>query len=230
MSAEKRLGMILRHKQRSNVLFWKKKKNNVLTPFWSNNDRTTSMSCWAVWFTWFEEIEPKRRRTLLEINTEIEINTDETNLQRSNELACVIGINGEGVRRQKSVSPPIPPFIILKWVAKHYQTVDLPKREPQVGRGLFGLQIAIFQIHKIFNISYFLQCNLSFGKKYLFPKMPKNHPKTYTKPPTKHRDLALESDRDIGRKAVLKRHQNSLHVYPRLNCYLILSPILKTWW
>ena len=41
-----------------------------------------------------------------------------------------------------------------------------------------------FQIHQIFgNISYFPQFNLSFEKKYLFLKMPKNHPKIYTKPP-----------------------------------------------
>ena len=44
-------------------------------------------------------------------------------------------------------------------------------------------QISIFQIHQIFNISYFCQFNLSFEKKNLFPKMPKTHPKIYTKPP-----------------------------------------------
>ena len=58
------------------------------------------------------------------------------------------------------------------------------------------LQISIFQIHQIFNISYFPQFNLSFEKIYLFPKIPKNHPKIYTKPPNsglwnEHRDLAL---------------------------------------
>ena len=87
---------------------------------------------------------------------------------------------------------------------KHYQTVDPLQKEPQVGRGLFGIRfstnsslyISIFQIHQILNISYFRQFNLSFEKKYLFPKMPKNHPKIYTKPPNsgygyKHRDLAL---------------------------------------
>ena len=76
---------------------------------------------------------------------------------------------------------------------KHYQTVDPLQKEPQVGRGLFGwypstnssLQISIFQIHQIFNISYFPQFNLSFEKKYLFPKTPKNHPKIYTKPPNR---------------------------------------------
>ena len=74
---------------------------------------------------------------------------------------------------------------------KHYQTVDHPKREPQVGSGLFGTRV----IHQIFNISYFPQFNLSFEKKSLFPKTPKNHPKIYTKLPNsgqrnKRRDLA----------------------------------------
>ena len=57
-------------------------------------------------------------------------------------------------------------------------------------------QISIFKIHQIFNISYFPQFNLFLEKKYLFPKMSKNHPKIYTKPPNgdygkKHRDKAL---------------------------------------
>ena len=56
--------------------------------------------------------------------------------------------------------------------------------------------ISIFQIHQILNISYFSQFNLFFEEKYLFPKMSKNHPKIYTKPPNggygnEQRDLAL---------------------------------------
>ena len=59
-----------------------------------------------------------------------------------------------------------------------------------------SLQISIFQIHQIFNISYFNQLNLSFEKKYLFPKMSKTRLKIYTKPRncgygTKQRDLVL---------------------------------------
>ena len=72
----------------------------------------------------------------------------------------------------------------------HYQTVDHPKRQPQVDSGLFwyppinsSFQFSIFQTHQIFDISSFPQFNLSFKKKYLFPKMPKNHPKIYTKSP-----------------------------------------------
>ena len=70
---------------------------------------------------------------------------------------------------------------------KHYQTVDPLQKEPQVGRGLFGIRLLIlhFKINQIFNISYFPQFKLSFEKKYLFPKTPKNHPKIYTKPPNR---------------------------------------------
>ena len=75
---------------------------------------------------------------------------------------------------------------------KHYQTVDHPNWEPQVGRGLFGIRLLIlhfkFQFSKSIKSStfhYFSQFNLSFEKKYLFPKMPKNHPKIYTKPPNR---------------------------------------------
>ena len=86
---------------------------------------------------------------------------------------------------------------------KHYQKVYHPKCEPEVDRGLFGIRLLVlhfkfqfFQIHQIFSILYFSQFNLFFEKKYLFPKMSKNHPKNYTKLPNgcygyKHRDLAL---------------------------------------
>ena len=74
-----------------------------------------------------------------------------------------------------------------------------------------SLQISIFRIHQIFNISFFPQFNLSFKKKHLFHKMLKNHPKIYTKPQnigecSRWRDLALlelEHERDIGTKATL---------------------------
>ena len=63
---------------------------------------------------------------------------------------------------------------------KHYQTVDPPKTETQVGRRLScvhptnsSLQILDFQIHQIFNISYFPQFYLSFEKeKISSPKCP----------------------------------------------------------
>ena len=60
---------------------------------------------------------------------------------------------------------------------KHYQTVDLPKREPQVGRGLFRVRLLIlhfkFQFskslksatfHIFLNLTYPLRKNISFQK------------------------------------------------------------------
>ena len=68
---------------------------------------------------------------------------------------------------------------------KHYQTVDPLKKEPQVGRGLFGVRLLIllfnFQFsksiksstfHSFLNLIYPLRKNISFTKR----------PKIYTKP------------------------------------------------
>ena len=73
---------------------------------------------------------------------------------------------------------------------KHYQTVDHPKREPQVGSGLFGIRLLILHFKSQFTKSikssiFHISLNLTYPlrKKYLFPKMPKNHPKIYAKPP-----------------------------------------------
>ena len=86
----------------------------------------------------------------------------------------------------------------MKMDWKHYQTVDPLQKEPQVGRGLFGIRVLI--LHFIFQFSKSVKSStfhifLSFEKKSLFPKTPKNHPKIYTKLPNsgqcnKHRDLA----------------------------------------
>ena len=75
---------------------------------------------------------------------------------------------------------------------KHYQTVDHPKREPQVGSGLFGIRLLNlildfkFQFSKSIKSSkfhIFLNLTYPLRKKYLFPKLPKNHPKIYKRPP-----------------------------------------------
>ena len=72
---------------------------------------------------------------------------------------------------------------------KHYQTVDHPKREPQVGSGLFGIRLLIlhfkFQFTKFIKSSTFhISFNLTYPlRKISLSKMPKNHPKIYTKPP-----------------------------------------------
>ena len=81
----------------------------------------------------------------------------------------------------------------------HYQTVDHPKRETQVSSGLFGVRLLILHFKVQFTKSvksstFHISPNLIYllGKKYLFPKMPKNYPKIYTKLPNSgHRDLAL---------------------------------------
>ena len=63
---------------------------------------------------------------------------------------------------------------------KHYQTVDPRKREPQVGRGLFGIRLLIlhfkFQFSKSFKSSTFhISLNLTYPlrKNISFPKYPK---------------------------------------------------------
>ena len=72
----------------------------------------------------------------------------------------------------------------------------------QVGRGLFGIRLLIphfkFQFSKSIKSSTFhIFLNLTYPlRKNIFPKMPKNHLKIYTKPPNsgygyKHRDLVL---------------------------------------
>ena len=60
---------------------------------------------------------------------------------------------------------------------KHYQTVDHPKIEPQVGSGLFGIRLLIFHFkfqftksiksstfHISLNLTYPLRKNISFRK------------------------------------------------------------------
>ena len=115
--------------------------------------------------------------------------------------------------------------IRIKMGWKHYQTVDHLKWEPQVGIGLFGIRLLIlhfkFQFSKsikswIFHI--FLNLTYSLRKNIRFPKMSKNHPKIYTKRKTEVMDLALlKTWPRYWHKGRVKRHQNSLHVYPRLN-------------
>ena len=71
---------------------------------------------------------------------------------------------------------------------KHYQTVDHPKREPQVGSGLFGIRLLILHVKFQFtksiksstfqislNLTHPLRKNISFQK---CQKSPKNLHKT----------------------------------------------------
>ena len=111
---------------------------------------------------------------------------------------------------------------------KHYQTVDHPKRKPQVGSGPVwypcnnsSFQISIFQIHQIVNISYFPQFNLSFEKKISFQKCPEITQKftqnCLTVVNVMSRDLALLETRPrYWQRGRVQPRQNSLHVHPRL--------------
>ena len=81
---------------------------------------------------------------------------------------------------------------------EHYQTVDPPKAELQAGRGLFGVHLRIlhfkFQFSKSIKSStfhIFLNLTYPFRKNIsVFPKIPK-------------KSRTNESDRDVGRKAML---------------------------
>ena len=83
-----------------------------------------------------------------------------------------------------------------------------------------SLQISIFQIHQIFNISYFPQFNLSrpLRKNISFPKCPKITQKFTQNRQTVVMVISIETypclKRDLGR---VKRRQNRLRVCPRLN-------------
>ena len=66
----------------------------------------------------------------------------------------------------------------MNW--KHYQTVDTPKREPQVGRVRFGVHLLIlhfkFQFSKSTQFStfhIFLNLTYPLRKNTSFPKCPK---------------------------------------------------------
>ena len=113
--------------------------------------------------------------------------------------------------------------------SKHYHTADHPKWDRQVCRGLFGIRLLIlhfkFQFSKsIKSLIFHIFLNLTYSlRKNLFPKMSKNHSKIYTKPPNggygnKQGVLALlKTWPRYRQKSRVKRRQNSLHVYPRLN-------------
>ena len=85
---------------------------------------------------------------------------------------------------------------------KHYQTVhpSFPQKN-QVGRGLFGAHLLIlhfkFRLSKSIKSStfhiHFNLINLSCEKKYLFSKMPENHPKLTQN----HQTVVNEISREI---------------------------------
>ena len=86
---------------------------------------------------------------------------------------------------------------------KHYQTVDLPRRKPHVGRRLFGVNLQI--IH--FKFQFFKQKNISFPK---FPKI-------YTKPPNSRLDFrrSLISRTATGNRVVNEKSRGIWHYLKR---------------
>ena len=114
---------------------------------------------------------------------------------------------------------------------KHYQTLDHPKREPQVGSPNFGIRLLIlhfkFQFTKSLKSSTLpISLNLTYPlrKNISFQKCPKITHKFTQRRLTVVNVMSIEilrslkRDRDIWQKG-LKPRQNSLHVYPRLKAY-----------
>ena len=133
--------------------------------------------------------------------------------------------------------------------SKHYQTVDTPKKEPQVGRGTVwypssnsSLQISIFQILQIFIISYFPNLTYPLRKSISFPKFPKitqtftQNRQTVVNGTSIEIQRCLKYDRDIGRKAVLSDVETAFTCTPAFigvvlracckapSCSLLLPP------
>ena len=109
---------------------------------------------------------------------------------------------------------------------KHYQKVDPRKREPQVARGLFGIRILIlhfkFQFSKsIKSLTFHIFLNLTYPlrKNISFPKCPKITQKFTQNRQTVVNEISreilcrLKRDRDIGRKAVLRRLERVFRCY-----------------
>ena len=100
-------------------------------------------------------------------------------------------------------------MIIMRW--KHYQTVDHPTREPQVGRGLFGIRLLIphfkFQFSKSIKSStfhIFLISTNPLRKKYVFPKI-------YRKPPNSSYGYKHRADKtNLIARLVLRQGQLKL--------------------
>ena len=61
----------------------------------------------------------------------------------------------------------------MRW--KNYRTVDHPKREPQVGRGLFSIRLLILPSKSIKSSAFHIFLNLTYAlrKNISFPKCPK---------------------------------------------------------
>ena len=87
----------------------------------------------------------------------------------------------------------------LKWIGNTTRhAVDHPKREPQIGSGLFGIRLLIihfkFQFSKSIKSStfhIFLNLTYPLRKKNLFPKITQKFTQNRLTVVNEHRDLAL---------------------------------------
>ena len=113
---------------------------------------------------------------------------------------------------------------------KHYQTVDPLQKEPQVGRGLFGIRVLIlhfkFQFsksvksstfHIFLNLTYPLRKNLSFPKHLKITQKCTQNCQIVDNVISIGIWRRLKRDRDIGRKAVLSDVKTAFTFTPALN-------------
>ena len=112
---------------------------------------------------------------------------------------------------------------------KHYQTVDPLQKEPQVGRGLFGIRVLIlhfkFQFsksvksstfHIFLNLTYPLRKNLSFPKHLKITQKFTQNCQIVDNVIRIGIWRRLKRDRDIGRKAVLSDVKTAFTFTPAL--------------
>ena len=112
---------------------------------------------------------------------------------------------------------------------KHYQTVDPLQKEPQVGRGLFGIRLLIlhfkFQFSKsvksstfdiFLNLTYPLRKNLSFPKHLKITQKFTQNCQIVDNVISRGIWRRLKRDRDIGRKAVLSDVKTAFTFTPAL--------------
>ena len=96
---------------------------------------------------------------------------------------------------------------------------------------------SVFQIHQIFKVFMEVFLNLTYPlRKYLYPNMPKNHPKNLHKTP-KHWPVneisrgilraLLETGKGYWREGHVRGRQNRVCVYPNLNDYFLSNSLTR---
>ena len=113
---------------------------------------------------------------------------------------------------------------------KHYQTVDPLQKEPQLGRGLFGIRVLILHLkfqfsksvksstfHIFLNLTYPLRKNLSFPKHLKITQKFTQNCQIVDNVLSIGIWRRLKRDRDIGRKAVLSDVKTAFTFTPALS-------------